>query len=211
MCVFLIKITFLVITCTCSLKIWWKLQLKSVPDYFKNISSVLQPPRNGNDSKSRFSPDPESKGVRYLKGAKTAVTVGVRFRTSGNRAGGAVTSRILTPEPEPCGELAEGSAWEREPSRQSRIWPRESWVPRTSPGETAFPGLPAPPGPTGRGEDGRATHRAERRAAEAPEGSPDKSSRGRGERARRPPGSSSQQPRRGPGSRRSWGSRNLPD
>ena len=40
-----------------------------------------------------------------------------------------------------------------------------------------------------RGEDGRATHRAERRAAEAPEGSPDKSSRGRGERARRPPGS----------------------
>lgn len=37
---------------------------------------------------------------------------------------------------------------------------------------------------------GSATHRARRGAARAPEGSPEKSSRGRGERARRPPGSS---------------------
>lgn len=37
---------------------------------------------------------------------------------------------------------------------------------------------------------GSATHRARRGAARAPEGSPEKSSRGRGERPRRPPGSS---------------------
>ena len=61
----------------------------------------LQPPGNGNDSKTRFSLDPESKGVRYLEGAKSAVTVGVRFRKSGNPAGGAVTSRIVAPEPGP--------------------------------------------------------------------------------------------------------------
>ena len=116
----------------------------------------LQPPRNGNDSKPRFSPDPESKGVRYLKGAKSAVTVGVRFRISGNRARGAVTSRILTPEPEPCGELAEGSAWEREPRRQSRIWPPRKLGSQDQPrGDSLLrPAGPAWPHREGRGWEG---------------------------------------------------------
>lgn len=160
-----------------------------------------QPPGNGNDSKTRFSLDPESKGVRYLEGAKSAVTVGVLSGPAVTGRGAQSPLGSLTPEPEPCGGLADSHEY----------GPRESWVPKTRPGETAFPGPPAPPGPTRRGEDGRATHRAERRAAKAPEGSRDKSSRGRGERARRPPGSSSRQPRRGPGSRRSWGSPDLPD
>lgn len=56
-----------------------------------------------------------------------------------------------------------------------------------------------------------ATHRAETGAAKAPDGSPEKSSRGRRERARRPPSSSSPQPRRGPGPRCSGVHWVLPD
>lgn len=93
------------------------------------------------------------------------------------------------------------------PRRQQRIWPLAKLG-----SQDLAQVSPSPPGPAWphREQTARATHRAERAVAEAPAESPEKSSRGCGERARRPPGSSSRRQRRGPGSRRPWGSRVRP-
>lgn len=114
-----------------------------------------------------------------------------------SRAGGGTGARA---EQQPCG-------WAHEPPPTAM---------NMAPGKVGLAGpgtsLPEPPGPAWphREQTARATHRAERAVAEAPAETPEKSSRGCGERARRPPGSSSRRRRRGLGSRRPWGSRVRP-
>lgn len=142
---------------------------------------------------------------------------GVRSRSGirGNREAGAVTSRIWDTWEARRGR---GRGTGAQAGQQRWGWAREPRPTATNmaPGKVGFAGPgtghPGPAGPARphREQRAQATHRAERGAAEAPEECPEKSFRGRGERAQRPPGSSSRRRRRGPGSRRSWGSRVRP-
>lgn len=102
------------------------------------------------------------------------------------------------------GRRGGSGGWAREPRPTER--PRRAEKVASHDRAPAVPtrllqGPPAQPGPAGR--EGSATHLAERGAATAPAGSPEKSCRGRRERARRPLGSSSRPRRLVPGSRRS--------
>lgn len=141
----------------CSLKIWGKLQFKVFQIILKASPVFLQPPDNGNDSKSRFSLDPVSKGVRCLKGAKSGVGVSAGFRTGGNRVAGVVTSG--SEHLSSAGAADRGRGRRLGSSRRvgagasadsNEYGPRESWAPKTGPGEKAVcvaESLPRPTGP----------------------------------------------------------------